>query len=74
MLLGLAVLLLNVCEDKIASTCYRIQTTGGGGGLQPWLSRVTGTKEVQGCACCLAKTKGVSDCFLEVSCTVSTFV
>jgi hypothetical protein len=66
MLLGLAILLLNVCEDHIASTCYLVNPEGGGGALKPWLSRVVGTDEVQGCACCLAKTKGISDCFMEV--------
>lgn len=71
MLLGLAILLLNVVEDHITTTCVRVNpetdTTGGGGVLKPWLSRVTGTAEVSGCACCLAKTKGVSHCFMEVS-------
>jgi hypothetical protein len=66
MLLGLAILLLNVCEDHIASTCYRVNPDNGGGALKPWLSRVVGTDQVQGCACCLAKTKGISDCFMEV--------
>jgi hypothetical protein len=36
------------------------------GSLKQWISRVTGTDKVTGCACCLAKTKGVSDCFLQV--------
>lgn len=66
MLLGLAILLLNVCEDSIASTCYKVNEQGDGGALKPWLSRVVGTKDVQGCACCLAKTKGISECFMEV--------
>lgn len=66
MLLGLAVLLLNVCENKISATCYKIQGHGGGGGLQPWLSNVVGTDKVKGCACCLAKTEGVTECFTQV--------
>lgn len=66
MLLGLAVLLLNVCENKISTTCYKIQDHGGGGGLQPWLSNVVGTDKVKGCACCLAKTEGVTECFTKV--------
>jgi hypothetical protein len=28
--------------------------------MRPWLDHVSG------CACCLARTKGVSECFLEV--------
>lgn len=32
------------------------------GGGRHWVSRVVGTKEVQGCACCLVKAKGISKC------------
>lgn len=69
MLLGLAILLLMVCEERIAQICHPIKPPSNppsNKGLQPWLSRVVGTKEVKGCACCLAKTKGVSKCFLKV--------
>lgn len=79
MLLGVATLLLSVCSDNIDSICVPLQNpaTGQARPLQPWLTHVTGTKEAQGCACCLAKTKGVSHCFLEVGyecvCMISCF-
>lgn len=65
MLLGLAILLLMVCEQKISSICY--PTTKSFHDLQPWLSQVVGNSTTEGCACCLSRTKHVTDCFLKVS-------
>jgi hypothetical protein len=61
MLLGLASLLLMACEERIASTCvYAPAFATTSARLKPWLSRV------EGCACCLQRTRGVSECFFQV--------
>jgi hypothetical protein len=58
MLLAVATLFLTALEPAITQICVP-----SGNSMPPWLANVNG------CACCLAKTKGVTACFIEVSCT-----
>jgi hypothetical protein len=55
MLLGVASLLLTAIEPRLEHICLKT-----GDAMRPWLFRV------EGCACCLARTEGVSECFLQV--------
>lgn len=55
MLLGVASLLLTAIEPAVTKVCLPAKSQ-----MKPWLSNV------QGCACCLTRTEGVSHCFIEV--------
>lgn len=55
MLLGLAALILVAIETPLTNKCARVETR-----MRPWLSHV------HDCACCLTRTRGVTDCFLQV--------
>jgi hypothetical protein len=55
MLLSVATLMLTALAPAITRIC-----TPAGNVYKPWLANV------EGCACCLAKTKGVTPCFTEV--------
>lgn len=55
MLLGVASLILTAAEPRLERLCLPAQNT-----MRPWLSHVAD------CACCLARTEGVSECFLQV--------
>lgn len=55
MLLSVATLLLTALAPAITTICMPQGNT-----YKPWLSNV------KGCACCLAKTKGVTPCFMQV--------
>eukprot|EP00775_Hariotina_reticulata_P006178 gene6178-6416_t len=54
MLLSVASLCLTALEPAVTKICLPAKNM-----LRPWLSNV------QGCACCLARTQGVSECFLR---------
>ncbi|WIA19678.1 hypothetical protein OEZ85_005606 [Tetradesmus obliquus] len=54
MLLSVATLLLTALAPAITTICMPQGNT-----YKPWLSNV------KGCACCLAKTKGVTPCFMQ---------
>ncbi|KAF6252972.1 hypothetical protein COO60DRAFT_478769 [Scenedesmus sp. NREL 46B-D3] len=54
MLLAVAALFLTALEPAITQICLP-----AGSPMKPWLANVNG------CACCLAKTKGVTECFIE---------
>eukprot|EP00877_Chromochloris_zofingiensis_P011728 jgi/Chrzof1/6809/Cz19g10160.t1 len=54
MLLGLAALILVAIETPLTNKCARVETR-----MRPWLSHV------HDCACCLTRTRGVTDCFLQ---------
>lgn len=56
MLLGVASLLLTAIAPAVTKICLPAKSQ-----MRPWLSNV------QGCACCLTRTEGVSHCFIEVS-------
>lgn len=56
MLLAVASIFLTALEPAVTKVCLPADQT-----MQPWLLHVNG------CACCLAKTEGVTPCFLEVS-------
>lgn len=55
MLLGVAGLLLTAIEPAVTKICMPESKL-----MDPWLSNV------EGCACCLLRTEGVSKCFIEV--------
>lgn len=55
MLLAVATLFLTALEPALTQICMPSGNT-----MPPWLANVNG------CACCLAKTKGVTACFIEV--------
>lgn len=57
MLLGSASLILIALEPTLEKVCLPANSV-----MRPWLSHVS----ADGCACCLLRTEGVSDCFLEV--------
>ncbi|WIA19680.1 hypothetical protein OEZ85_005608 [Tetradesmus obliquus] len=54
MLLAVATLFLTALEPALTQICIPSGNT-----MPPWLANVNG------CACCLAKTKGVTACFIE---------
>ncbi|KAI8463937.1 MAG: hypothetical protein J3K34DRAFT_462197 [Monoraphidium minutum] len=54
MLLGVASLVLTALQPQLEVICYPARHA-----MAPWLSHV------DGCACCLTRTRGVSKCFLE---------
>jgi hypothetical protein len=58
MLLSVATLFLTALAPAITTICMPTGNT-----MKPWLANV------EGCACCLAKTKGVTPCFVQVSAT-----
>jgi hypothetical protein len=56
MLLGVASLILTALEPSLETVCLPARSQ-----MRPWLDHV------QGCACCLQRTHGISECYLQAS-------